>query len=485
MPTDLITTLFSSVWTIFLVVLFFGGSIFVHELGHFLAARRRGVHVERFSIGFGPAIFSWRGRDGVEYRLSWFPLGGYVLLPQLADLGPIEGRTEVDVRKLPPISYSTKILVYAAGAAFNVLFAFLLASILWLAGTSVAEEEQSTKLGTVRSTVQVSPGNPVPGPAFVAGLRAMDVITAVDGRAVHSFSEIAQLIALGGGRNAAGQPEVTIAYERDGKPMPALTVQPELVGPDKIRDIGVEPAVKVTANGVQEGSAAAEAGVKPGDVLLQLNGIPVQYTSYVSDYLQENGARPVELTVSRAGKQLMLKVTPRKVVDPNTEKEVYRLGLELRGSYTFKTVHVPPWKQIGEQLTITWRNLVSLLNPHTDVGLSKMSGAIGIVRIFYDAAEDSMRAVIWFTILVNINLAIFNLLPIPVLDGGHMLFATIARLRGRALPVSLIATTQSVFMVLLLSMILYVSFFDIGRWRRDIKDRAEATQKVSAPRPAK
>ena len=91
MPADLLQTVLSNVWSIFLVVLFFGGSIFVHELGHFLAARRRGVHVERFSIGFGPKICSWRGKDGVEYRLSWLPLGGYVTLPQLASLSGIEG----------------------------------------------------------------------------------------------------------------------------------------------------------------------------------------------------------------------------------------------------------------------------------------------------------------------------------------------------------------------------------------------------------
>src|SRR3954470_8266382 len=127
MSTDLLQTLFSNVWSIFVVILFFGGSIFVHELGHFLAARRRGVLVERFSIGFGPPIFSRRGRDGVEYRVSWIPLGGYVLLPQLADLGPIEGKSEVDLSKLPPVGYATKMIVFVAGATFNVLFAFFLA----------------------------------------------------------------------------------------------------------------------------------------------------------------------------------------------------------------------------------------------------------------------------------------------------------------------------------------------------------------------
>jgi len=109
--SDALQALLSNTWSFLLVVVFFGGSIFVHELGHFLAARRRGARVERFSIGFGPAIWSWRGQDGVEYRVSWIPLGGYVLLPQLADLGPIEGESAADGKKLPPIDYVSKLLI--------------------------------------------------------------------------------------------------------------------------------------------------------------------------------------------------------------------------------------------------------------------------------------------------------------------------------------------------------------------------------------
>lgn len=138
MASDLLHTLLTNLWVFFLVVLLFGGSIFVHELGHFLAARRRGAVVERFSIGFGPPIFKWKGKDGVEYRVSWFPLGGYVLLPQLADLGAVEGQSSVDTSKLPPVSYATKMIVFVAGATFNILFAFFLACIVWVVGQPAA-----------------------------------------------------------------------------------------------------------------------------------------------------------------------------------------------------------------------------------------------------------------------------------------------------------------------------------------------------------
>ena len=154
---EFLSSLFSSLWSIFLIVVFFGGSIFVHELGHFLAARRRGVKVTRFSIGFGPAIWKWTGQDGVEYRLSWIPLGGYVALPQLADMAALEGESE-QTEPLPPISYGTRMIVFAAGAFFNVLFAFVLATILWGVGQPTSEELSTTRIGYIARTITLSDG---------------------------------------------------------------------------------------------------------------------------------------------------------------------------------------------------------------------------------------------------------------------------------------------------------------------------------------
>src|SRR3954467_7754653 len=118
---------------------------------------------------------------------------------------------------------------------------------------------------------------------------------------------------------------------------------------------------------------------------------------------------------------------------------------------------------------MTVRTFVSLIHPHSDIGISKLSGPIGIGKIYWDASEAGIRYVLWFTILVNVNLAVFNLLPIPVLDGGHMLFATIGRLRGRPLPANFVATAHSVFLVLLFSMVIYVSVFDVRRKVRDVQ----------------
>ncbi|MDE0769770.1 MAG: site-2 protease family protein, partial [Opitutaceae bacterium] len=112
-------------WATLMIILFFGGSIFIHELGHFLAAKWRGLHIERFSIGFGPRLFGWK-HQGIDYRISLLPLGGYVALPQLADMRGIEGENSLDDASMEPISYTSKVIVSVAGAVFNVLFALVL-----------------------------------------------------------------------------------------------------------------------------------------------------------------------------------------------------------------------------------------------------------------------------------------------------------------------------------------------------------------------
>ncbi|MFM9081778.1 MAG: site-2 protease family protein, partial [Opitutaceae bacterium] len=149
----------------------------------------------------------------------------------------------------------------------------------------------------------------------------------------------------------------------------------------------------------------------------------------------------------------------------------------------YRTVHVSPFTQLADVARWTVRTLRSLVSPHSDIGLDKMSGPVGIARILHSAAEVGMRAVLMITILLNVNLAIFNLLPLPVLDGGQMVFATIARLRGRPLPANVIATAQSVFFVLLLSMIAYVTVFsDVPRIMREFRAERAAEPKAA---PAK
>ncbi|MDF9828482.1 regulator of sigma E protease [Ereboglobus sp. PH5-10] len=477
---DHLQTIFSNVWYIALAIFFLGVSIFVHELGHFLAARKRGMKVERFSIGFGPKIVSWTGKDGVEYRLSWLPLGGYVALPQLADMGAIEGESKTAAEKLPPISFSTKVIVASAGAVFNVIFAFLLATIVWAVGQQVAE--QPNVIGVVRPVIETSDGKIITSPAAAAGIKAGDTVLAVDGREVSTFSDIFESIMLGSGRGENDAPKVTLTIRRDGA-VRDIDVFPAYVSRDNLRSIGISIATKVVAANIVPGSAAADAGLKTGDMLMTVDGREIQSTSTIIDHIAQTKDKPITLKYIRADKEHSITLTPRLSENPQTKEPAYMIGITLGAILPSRTAHITPWAQIGEVFTRTWRTLKSLGNRNSDIGLDKMSGPIGIVTIISSAARSSIIDVLYFLVLINVSLAIFNMLPIPVLDGGHILFAVIAKVRGRPLPASVIATTQSVFMLLLFSMIIYVSFFDVRRNLPQSKP-APAAQQQAPEKPA-
>jgi regulator of sigma E protease len=471
--SDLLQTLLTNLWVFFLVVLLFGGSIFVHELGHFLAARKRGAVVERFSIGFGPAIFKWRGKDGVEYRVSWFPLGGYVLLPQLADLGAVEGQSNLDPAKLPPVSYATKMIVFVAGATFNILFAFFLACIVWVIGQPAPSGFTSTTVAEISPTIKDASGREVVSPAVKAGLKPGDVIVKVDGEPVATFADVVEHLALSSGWNKQGERLTIFTLRRDGD-LIDVPIEPILSGDENIRRVGFSTVAKLFVGAPTPGSPAAKAGLLPDDQIKAVNGSPTLTPSQLFDAFRKGLGKPMQITVARGD------ATPTFTLEPVAK--IPELGLAGINSGV-SVVHPNPVEQITDSVVKTFRTLWALINPRSDIGIAHLSGPIGIIDNFFAVSRAGIPLALWFTILVNVNLAIFNLLPMPVLDGGQMLFATIGRLRGRPLPVTFIMTAQSVFLVLLFSMVLYVSVFDVRRIVRDVK--ADRAAEAAAEAPAK
>lgn len=478
---DLANLVLHNLWAVFLAVLFFGGSIFVHELGHFLAARRRGVKVERFSIGFGPKIFAWRGRDGVEYRLSWLPLGGYVALPQLADLGGLEGgpADAGEAESLAPVSYTTRMLVFAAGAACNLLFALALATLLWFIGQPTTEDQATTRIGYVAATLTLPDKSTVPSPAAEAGLRPGDTIRAIDGQPIADWSELLQTLVTSTGTTEDGRRRTVFTIERDGQRID-LTTYPRLAGEDKDRRVGIAPAYTPILAEIPADSLAARLGLRVDDRLKAIDGQPVLSLATLVETAQRAPGRALPLTLERAGRELTVTLPADR---PATESAAL-LGAGYRTA--FRLVRVDPVTLVAGFVHSTFRTLWSLVHPHSDVNMSKLSGPVGIIRIFWVLAlsDYPLRLILWFTVLINVNLAIFNLLPIPVLDGGHMAFATLGKLRGRPLPGNFIAAAQSVFVVLLFGMMLYVTVFgDLRRLARD--HRAAEPAPAAAPAPAK
>jgi len=440
-----------------------GFCIFIHELGHFIAAKKRGLVADRFSIGFGPRIFGWQWK-GTDFRLSLIPLGGYVSLPQLVDMGRLEGGDGEEAKQLPPISYADKIIVAVMGAVFNLILAFLLSLVLWGVGREIVK---STEVGYVAQEVVTAEREIAPGPARQAGIQVGDTIVSVDGQMVRSWMQYQNALMTGTGRADDGRAMAQIGVLRNGEAL-SLTVYPQTITSERVRHIGIFPTSDENAAPIimrlEADMPAATAGLEPGDRILKLDDEPVLSGGFLSSYLASHGEREIQITIERDGRQRVIPVQPRI----KEGESAPRFGFAY--DYPFKTerVHYNPIEQMGIFANTMRMTLVALLHTQSDVKVRNMRGPVGIVHGLSTMARFGVVDLIWFVALINVNLAIFNLLPIPVLDGGHMLFATISKLTGRPLPISIMEKVQGAFMVLLLGMVIYITFFDVGRVGRDI-----------------
>src|SRR5437870_7509530 len=249
------------------VLLLFNLLIFVHELGHFLAARWRGLKVDRFAIWFGKPI--WKKKiGGVEYALGTIPAGGYVSLPQMATMEMIEGKGESSGKPLPPISPLDKIIVAFAGPLFSFLLAALFAVVVWQVGRPVNEDDNSTMVGWVDTN----------GPAWKAGLRPGDRIVSIDGHVVNHFSAPTQ-DSITWRIITSEEPGIAIKYVRDGKeslayatPYKATTKWYERKA---MRKVLIGPAEKARIEEIATNSPAAAAGLRKGDEIVAVNGQPI------------------------------------------------------------------------------------------------------------------------------------------------------------------------------------------------------------------
>ena len=285
--------------------------IFIHELGHFIAAKKRGLIADRFSIGFGPRLFGWKWR-GTDFRISLLPLGGYVSLPQLADMGRLEGGEE-ETTDLPPISYADKMIVAVMGAVFNIILAFCLSLILWGVGRDIIK---TTVIDVAPEQIVNSAGEIVPGPAFEAGLLAGDTILKIDDERIGDWMQLQNAVMTSTGRNDAGIPTTEVTVLRGDKEL-TLTVNPVLVTSEDIRTLGVQPGTDLVVSMVQENMPAFEAGMLPGDQPIALNGEPITSAAFLSVYLQNHQGGRIDVSLLRQGQNVILPIESPLVKTPH------------------------------------------------------------------------------------------------------------------------------------------------------------------------
>lgn len=522
---DVVLQILTVIGSALFMIVFFGLCVFVHELGHFLAARMCGLHVIAFSIGFKKV---WAKKiNGVEYRIGCIPVGGYVDLPQIDATGEAE---DENGNKLPKAEPWKRIVTAFAGPFFNILFALLLGCVIWICGLPQSSPKlQEFKVKTVQEDK----------PEYNAGLRPGDVIIELNGKKINStWNEFSRDIMLTVG-------DVVLTVRKPDGSIQKITYQPEVnrqiapnaKAPYPFFDV-VIPATIVPL----EGSAAEKAGLKAGDRILKLNGKEVGLEEFVVQIAGANG-KPLVVDYERKdGTTGQVTVIPEKdegylcgitfstnedllveslfpglpaenVVkagdrilalngeELNTTQDFIK-GIQKIGGANFTVtlqrgdekmdvqLHAVPRNQIGVQfqflsypnpieqmvnvLDLTWRSLRSvgagigrklgLDSGYTTLGPQHFSGPVGIGQTLYlSVYKGSLIIGLNLVVLISFSLALFNLLPLPVLDGGHIMLACLEMIFRKPISAKVLQPITIAFVVILIGFMVFVTFFDIQR----------------------
>ncbi len=464
--------LFGNVFTAVIVVLLFGLTIFIHELGHFLVARWCGLEIKTFSIGFGPAIWS-KKIDGVVYKVCWLPLGGYVALPQLDPnaMSTVQGNNETGAEgePLPSVAPWRKILVSVAGATGNVLLAFVLAWLVFWRGMPATLANQETLIGFVE------PGSSL----YQQGVRIGDRIVSVEGTSVQIWSEFAQ--------EAAMHDEVVLGIVGSDGTLREVVVETEPWQFGVRMVSGVEPRESVVVGEADPGMRAYDAGVRAGDEILAYAGTEIHGISHMVSLVRAHGDGVHEILVRRGRGAEAEDLTFLVEAQPD-EDGVSRIGVRFslpeQEFDTGRRVHPRPMAQIRLHSTVIFRFLRDLMRPRTSARAANMvGGPVMIIVYYFGMVQASLMLALWFTGFLNINLAIINLLPIPILDGGHIMFSVWESIFRKPIHPKIVNILVNLFGLLLLLVFLLLTFRDVdrsplGRRVRDLIERDDIQEEL-------
>lgn len=430
---------FQNVWWLLVLI---GVMILIHELGHFWAARFFDVRVETFSFGFGPRLFG-RKRGETDFRVSAIPFGGYVKMA-----GEQPGDEHID----DPRSFLAKprwqrLIIAFAGPAMNIVLAVFLLTGLFTVRYPKLPETHSPTIGHVQPD----------SPAAKAGIREGDRIVQIDDVGNPTWEDVLMKEV-----SSANRP-VTLIISRDGKEE-RLTFTPTLDDRTGVGFAGWSEQAEVQIAGILVGMDAEKKGLRRGDVLLAVNGQPIRSTLKLHEVIRGSAGKPVEVLYSREGRREKVEVQPSlSNVDGN---ERWMIGVQLEPRVVI--TQLPLHQAFGESIRQNMRSATLIYQFLRGIVERRMSpksleGPIRIAQLSGDAAREGATAFIGLMAMVSLNLAIFNLLPIPILDGGVILLLLIEMLIRRDLSMAFKETVFKLGFVFLMAMVVFVLFNDISK----------------------
>jgi len=433
--------------------------VFVHEMGHYLVARWNGVRVEVFSIGFGPEIRGWEDRFGTRWKVCWIPFGGYVKF-----FGDKDGASRPDGNTLSEVSQAERLIsfhhkrlgqraaIVAAGPIANFLYAIIVLAVMYMVfGQRVTPAE----IGRVVDG----------GAGQIAGFKAGDIVLNIDGESVFRFEQIEQAVFL--------NPETAMTFQVGrGEQKINLIATPRLTEKAdrhgivrKFGDLGVWPASPAIVGKVLDGSPAAEGGLKSGDHIIAIDDQVVDNFERLQDMVATSEGRRLVVTVLRDKRELRLYVTARRDVagsgSGNTER--WLIGI-IRAQRP--PVRLGPGNALAQAMNTCYVMLVQTLNYVGQMitgrrGTEDLGGPLRIAQVSGQAAQIGVEQLILLSILLSLNLGIINLFPIPILDGGHLLFYGFEAVLRRPLTERMQEIAFRIGLALVLSLMVFATWNDL------------------------